>query len=250
MGAQVGLIFHYAHATRFGRISMILQRLSRLGAFLLGVFVAITVVGIAFGVWNYQQNNRSWPREWAENRSRALKPYLKENAVAAELGVLKGDFSRAILQSWKPAKLHLVDPWYLLGPEWSWEKGDRSTMHALIGILKDYEKELISGQVVLNIALDQDFLATLPDGYFDWIYLDTTHEYDQTKLELQLLQKKVKASGVIAGDDWRPDPAHPHHGVYKAVQELIAEGKYEILYSDTENVQWAIRLKSQPSNGP
>ncbi|HEX7509309.1 MAG TPA: class I SAM-dependent methyltransferase [Polyangia bacterium] len=229
---------------------MILRKLSRLGAFLLGVFAAIAVVGIVFGIWNYQQNNRSWPREWAENRFRALKPYLKENAIAAELGVLKGDFSRPILQSLKPAKLHLVDPWYLLGPEWSWEKGDRSTMHALIGILKDYEKELMSGQVVLNIALDQEFLATLPDGYFDWVYLDTTHEYDQTKIELQLLQRKVKAAGVIAGDDWRPDPKHPHHGVYRAVQELIAEGKYELLYSDTENLQWAIRLKRQPSNGP
>jgi hypothetical protein len=229
---------------------MILRKLSRFGAFFLGVFATITVVGIVFGVWNYQQNNRSWPREWAENRIRALKPYLKQNAIAAELGVLKGDFSLSILQSLKPAKLHLVDPWYLLGPEWLWESGDRSPMHALIKILKDYESELMSGQFVLNIAFDQDFLATLPDGYFDWIYLDTTHQYEQTKIELQLLQRKVKAAGVIAGDDWRPDPTHPHHGVYKAVQELIAEGKYEILYSNTENLQWAIRLKIQPSTGP
>ena len=122
-GAWVGLIFQCTHATRGDRTSMILSKLSRLGAFLLGVFAALAAVGIVFGVWNYQQNNRSWPREWAENRFRALKPYLKENAVAAELGVLKGDFSHPILQSLKPAKLHLVDPWYLLGPEWAWEKG-------------------------------------------------------------------------------------------------------------------------------
>jgi hypothetical protein len=229
---------------------MIPRKLSRFGAFLLGVATAITTVGIVVGVWNFQQNDRRSPKRWAENRLRALKPYLMENAVAAELGVLKGDFSGSMLQSLKPARLHLVDPWYLLGPEWSWEKGDRSTIHALVKILKDYEKELISGQVVLNIAFDQEFLATLPDGYFDWIYLDTTHEYEQTKIELQLLQRKVKASGVIAGDDWRPDPTHPHHGVYKAVQELLAEGKYEILYANTSDLQWAIRLKSRPSNSP
>ena len=71
--------------------------------------------------------------------------------------------------------------------------------------------------------------------------------YEQTKLELQLLQKKVKPSGVIAGDDWQPDPAHPHHGVYKAVQEVIAEGKYRILYADTYNLQWAIGRRDRPS---
>jgi hypothetical protein len=140
----------------------------------------------------------------------------------------------------QPERLHLVDPWYLVGTEWAWEHGDRSTIHALNGVLQAFEGELAHGQVVLNIAYDQDFLPTLPDAYFDWIYLDTTHAYEQTKLELQLLQKKVKPSGVIAGDDWQPDPSHPHHGVYRAVQEVLAEGKYQMLYVDTHNLQWVI----------
>ena len=183
-------------------------------------------------------------RGWAETRMRALKPYLSENAVAAELGVQKGAFSHEIVRSLKPVRLHLVDPWYLLGPVWSsLGAGDRSTFHALMGILKSFDKELTSGQVVLNIAYDQDFLTTVPDGYFDWVYLDTTHEYEQTKKELQLLQSKVKASGTIAGDDWRPDPTHPHHGVYKAVQELLAKGEYEILYASVADSQWVIRRR-------
>ena len=157
-----------------------------------------------------------------------------------------------LLSTLRPAHLHLVDPWYLQGTEWSWEKEDRSTVHALSGVLQAFEAELARGQVVLDIAYDQDFLATLPDAYFDWIYLDTTHTYEQTRLELQLLQKKVKPSGVIAGDDWQPDPAHPHHGVYKAVQEVIADGKYRILYADAHNLQWAIGRvdRSSPSATP
>ncbi|HEX7599899.1 MAG TPA: class I SAM-dependent methyltransferase [Polyangia bacterium] len=211
---------------------------------------AAVAVGVVVAVRNtppYEQRNAV---RWADNRFQALKPFLRENAVAAELGVLKGDLSRLLVRDLKPAKIHLVDPWYLQGPEWSWEHGDRSTVHALIGILKDFESELARGQVVLNIAFDQDFLAALPDAYFDWVYLDTTHEYQQTKLELQLFQKKVKPSGVIAGDDWRPDPTHPHHGVYKAVQELIAEGQYEILYADTQNLQWVIARKDRSAKTP
>jgi hypothetical protein len=219
---------------------------------LLGVVAAATAGGVFVGVRSLPASEQRNATRWARVRFEALKPLLRTHAVAAELGVLKGDFSRLIVGELQPERLHLVDPWYLLGTEWDWEHGDRSTIHALNGVLQAFEGELAHGQVVLNIAYDQDFLATLPDAYFDWIYLDTTHAYEQTKLELQLLQKKVKPSGVIAGDDWQPDPAHPHHGVYKAVQEVIAEGKYQILYADTHNLQWAIARanRSSPSEKP
>jgi len=228
------------------------RRPSRIGSFLLGVAAVVAAAGVVVVVRalpTYHQRNAT---RWAKVRFDVIKPFLRAHAVAAELGVLKGDFSRLIVRELQPERLHLVDPWYLQGTEWSWEKEDRSTVHALSGVLQAFEAELARGQVVLDIAYDQDFLATLPDAYFDWIYLDTTHTYEQTRLELQLLQKKVKPSGVIAGDDWQPDPAHPHHGVYKAVQEVIADGKYRILYADAHNLQWAIGRvdRSSPSATP
>ena len=125
-----------------------------------------------------------------------------------------------------------------------------STVRALAGVIHDFESELSCGQVVLNIEYDQDFLATLPDAYFDWVYLDATHEYEQTRLELQLLRRKVKLSGVIAGDDWQSDHGHWHHGVFKVVQELIAEGSYVILYADPRSLQWAIRQASASATNP
>jgi hypothetical protein len=225
-------------------------RASLIVAFLLGVATAAAAVGIVVALRNSPSPEQRNAIRWAENRLQALKPFLRERAVAAEIGVLTGDLSRLIVRDLKPARLHLVDPWYLQGTEWTWKKEDRSTIQALIGILKDFEVQLAREQVVLNIAFDQDFLVTLPDAYFDWVYLDTTHEYEQTKLELQLFQRKVKPSGIIAGDDWRPDPAHPHHGVYKAVQELIAEGKYEILYADSQNLQWVIGRADRSAKTP
>jgi hypothetical protein len=232
--------------------------------FVLGIVAACAAVGI-FAVVRWRSSreqrnplgvpslDRTWnvarwgsSREqrnanlWAQKRLGVIKPFLRQHAVAAELGVLKGVFSRWLVDELKPTKLHLVDPWYLQGPEWSWETGDRSTVHALATILSDFQPELTRGQVVLDIAYDQDYLATVPDASFDWVYLDTTHTYEQTKLELGLLQKKVKPSGVIAGDDWQPNPAHRDHGVYKAVQELIAGGRYEILYASDRDLQWAI----------
>jgi hypothetical protein len=55
---------------------------------------------------------------------------------------------------------------------------------------------------------------------------------------------------VIAGDDWQPDPGHRHHGVFKAVQELIAESSYVILYADAQSLQWASHQAAPSANNP
>ena len=67
-----------------------------------------------------------------------------------------------------------------------------------------------------------------PDDFFDWVYLDTTHEYGHTRDELEILRTKVKPSGVIAGDDWHEDPAHLHHGVCRAVREFCDRYGWEL----------------------
>ena len=219
-------------------------------AFLGGMLVVVAVGGAVVAVGAIPSSEQRNRHRWAEKRLQAIKPFLRENAVAAEIGVFRGDFTRLLVHNLKPSKLHLVDPWYLQGKDWEWEHENKSTIRALTAIMNEYESELVSGQIVLNVAFDQDLLPTLPDAYFDWIYLDTTHEYAQTKQELQLLQQKVKPSGVIAGDDWQPDPRHRHHGVYKAVQELIAQGQYEILYANAENWQWAIARKDRGQGRP
>jgi len=174
-------------------------------------------------------------------RGEVLQQLVPENAVGAEIGVHKGQFVRAILDSVKPAKLHLIDPWYLFGKEWEWAKDNRSTMEALIGILRAYEEELINGSIVLHIGYDLDILPTFPNQYFDWVYLDTSHQYEQTKRELGLLKLKTKTDGIIAGDDWHTDPDNMHHGVCQAVRELVENEPYEIVYADENNKQWAIR---------
>jgi hypothetical protein len=82
---------------------MILRKSPRFAAFLLGVATAVTAVSIVVAIRNFPQDGRRDQRKRAEDRLRVLKPYLMENAVTAELGVLKGDFSRQIIQFLKPA---------------------------------------------------------------------------------------------------------------------------------------------------
>lgn len=170
-----------------------------------------------------------------------VKEIIPKNGVGAELGVYKGTFTRCLLDVSNPSALHIVDPWYLMESEWTWGLGNRSTVDALIRILDEFRRELVGGRIVLNIGFDLDVLATFPDQYFDWVYLDTNHQYLQTQKELQILKLKVKKDGVIAGDDWHSDPSHPHHGVCRAVNEFVDREPYKVIYADGSDLQWAIK---------
>jgi hypothetical protein len=174
-------------------------------------------------------------------RIRFLQRCVPVGAVGAEVGVHKGHFSDVILAVSRPTTLHLIDPWYLLGAEWSWGHGDRSTGHALGHIISRLGPRLASGEVKLHIGFDLDVLASFPDSSLDWVYLDSSHRYGHTMAQLELLDQKVRSDGVIAGDDWRSNPANPHHGVCRAVREVAEHGNYELFHASDEDMQWAIR---------
>jgi len=186
-----------------------------------------------------------YARAKAHNHARAqfVARYLPPGGVGAELGVHKGYFTEVLLRVARPAMLHLIDPWYLAGSEWTWGRGNRSTVDGLRRVLDLCRDPLVSGRAVVHVSFDLEALASFPGAYLDWVYVDTTHEYEHTQRELALLKEKVKPSGVIAGDDWRTDPAHRHHGVCRAVREFVSVGGYEIIHASDVDNQWAIRRK-------
>ncbi len=89
---------------------------------------------------------------------------------------------------------------------WNWGFGNRSTVDAVVNILRAFKKDIEVGRVAVHAGDGRAVLATFPDRYFDWVYIDSSHSYEHTHDELQILRNKVKESGVIAGDDWVPDP--------------------------------------------
>ena len=193
---------------------------------------------------------REYPYEWRErqqqharnlDRVALLGRFIAPQGIGAELGVHKGYFSPILFTHLAPRKLYLIDPWYLQSKSWCWGDGNRNAIDALRRILREMEEDLVSGNVVLTIEDDLKALADMPNGHLDWVYLDTTHQYQQTVKELQLLKAKVKADGIIAGDDWQTDPSHEHHGLCRAVQEFVDRENYRVLHADTKSMQWAIR---------
>jgi len=184
----------------------------------------------------------AYERHKNSRRRDVLISLIPPGGVGAELGVHKGHLTPGLIEWLKPETLYVVDPWYLLGPTWDWAGGDKSTVNGLATTVRRIRSALETGQAKLVVDDDLEFLSGLADGALDWVYLDSSHMYEHTMQELELLVRKVKKGGVIAGDDWQPDPENRHHGVCKAVREFEAADRLEIFYADSGNHQWATRV--------
>jgi cephalosporin hydroxylase len=63
------------------------------------------------------------------------------------------------------------------------------------------------------------------DGFFDFVFLDSSHTYEQTKAEIRLWIHKVKDGGILAGHDY--DIVNSE-GVVLAVNEVIREDELNL----------------------
>jgi hypothetical protein len=170
---------------------------------------------------------------------------LPRNSIGAEIGVFRGQWTRAILDVVAPKELHLIDGWWaIFGEFFPWPL--EHTGGAPLRTRTAYEDarrvaaEHEGGRAaVFHVEDDVECLRGFEDGYFDWVYLDTTHEYAHTVRELDALRCKIKRGGLITGHDWQPDPSHPHHGVCRAVREFCGKYGWRLLDLDDWFTQWA-----------
>ena len=179
----------------------------------------------------------------ASKRFMVVRKYLNSGSRGAELGVFKGHFSKLLVEKSDIAHFWAVDPWYLIG-NWDWAGGDRCSVKGLRSALGKLRYGLKQQRVSIHIGDDLDFLRGCPDNCFDWVYLDSSHQFDHTLQELNLLQKKVKSQGYIIGDDWTIDPEHKDHGIAKAVFTLIHDKpqSFSLIYSCELNRQWVVQV--------
>jgi len=171
---------------------------------------------------------------------------LPKQAVCAELGVFKGEFSEAILSYAKPREAHFIDVWWsLFGeyyPDWGeyTDRGRLKTKEAYEEAERKIRK--YPGDNTIYVGSDLEYLRGFKNGHFDWVYIDSSHEYEHTKLELEILHSKVKKDGFICGHDWVDNSSHAHYGVKKAILEFCDEKQWEVIYRDIY-LQWIIRRK-------
>ena len=183
---------------------------------------------------------------------RSLLEMLPKNSVGAEIGVHRGDFSAVMLAIVAPARLHLIDPWHHEPSstyEGAWYGGQAKRGQAEMderyeAVLARFEAEIEAGTVVVHRAESASVFASLPDDYFDWVYIDGNHLYEYVREDLEWSLRKTKVGGLITGDDYR-EGGWWDGGVRKAVDEFVAAGAARLLHCN--NGQYVFERMPTPS---
>ena len=146
---------------------------------------------------------------------------LPKNGIIAELGVDQGDFSNKILSNTHPEKLYLIDTW----------ASKRYNKNKMNHVRRRFKKEIDTGRVIIIRGKSEIELNKFEDDYFDWVYIDTTHSYQQTVKELELCLLKVKDGGIIAGHDYCQGNINKAfaYGVVQAVNQFCVKNNWEFI---------------------
>lgn len=149
------------------------------------------------------------------NREKLLE-LLPKNSVCAEIGILRCEFSDKILQITSPQRFHLID-----------------INDATIAIAtQKYQKQVVENSIIIHHSDSSAAILSLPDNYFDWVYIDGDHSYEGAKRDLEASIVKVKNEGIIVLNDYVffgvSDFAK--YGVVEAVNEFCIRNDWEMIY--------------------
>lgn len=171
---------------------------------------------------------------------------LFPNGTGVEIGVLRGEYSKLILERWKNCQLYLVDTWRHLDNYVDMNGQDDKYHYECL--LKTCENTKPWQNRAHIIRMDSAISANIfPDEHFDFVYIDADHSYEGVMRDIKAWWPKVKKGGLFCGDDYIPDdgdiwmtvtgkpPVYAgKFGVRKAVTEFSATADVTIYHTTTE----------------
>jgi len=169
------------------------------------------------------------------NREAVLR-HMPFNAICAEIGVAYGDFSEKIMKELKPKKFYAIDYFNRDDPYKAIMNCDyfaRDNMPHQKWYNHRFKEEIEKGIMEVKQGLSWDALEQFEDDYFDYVYLDASHDYENVQKDIRVLEKKVKNGGYIQFNDYTlcfPDAFLLYSGVIPAVNEFINLGKHIVSF--------------------
>ncbi len=162
------------------------------------------------------------------NRGELLKKMVS-GGIYAEIGVERGDFSAAILEICKPEKLYLVDLW-------EGELDGNQGLDNMRYVQERFKAQIKTGQIEVIKSDSCVALNKFSDFFFDFIYLDTVHNYSVPSAELSIAKNKLKKSAYLCGHDYcnRALSRGNRYGVKEAVNEFCVKNEYAFAYITME----------------
>lgn len=161
---------------------------------------------------------------------------FKHSIVAAQVGVERGLNATEMLQSMNFDKLYLIDDYApytdYLGGFCPQEIQDQVYQWMFKNLSPYLDK-------VVFITKSSMLASTLfQDEFFDFIYIDGNHNYDNVKQDMSLWYPKVKKGGILSGHDFDPRNV-TRQDVAEAVKDFCKENKLEYKVFPYEQINYS-----------
>lgn len=144
-----------------------------------------------------------------------------------EVGTDHGQYAEQLLEGVPTLNLDCVDPWV------AYTEGDQvHTQEEMDQIVKEVERRLepyIGERTTLYHLTSMKAVKHFEDNSLDFVFIDGNHEFSFVYEDIVEWTKKVKPGGIIAGHDYKVDPAN-NYGVIEAVQKYTKENHIAPLF--------------------
>jgi len=171
--------------------------------------------------------------------------WLGLTGEGVEVGVLKGQFSFHLLNTWEGSRLTSVDPWrefpsadYIDTANLPLEKHEENYQETLGCLAPLGERSRILRTTSSEASRE------FADGSVEFVYLDAQHHYEAVRDDIRAWYPKLKAGGVLGGHDYLDGTfSSSVFGVKRAVDEFAASiaGKV-IVTSEPVFKSWFLKL--------
>jgi predicted O-methyltransferase YrrM len=153
-----------------------------------------------------------------KNRVNLAKYFAKLNFnIGAEIGVFEGVYSEILCKANPRLKLYGIDSWTVR----RYRQGYKKTLKRL----KKYNVELIK-------KASLDAVKDFPNMFFDFVYIDASHKFDDVMRDIIEWSPKVKKGGIVAGHDY----IHNRKGVAIAVNAYVKHHFQKLNLIETKKV--------------
>lgn len=168
-----------------------------------------------------------------QNR-RVMYDDCPKGGTVAEIGVYLGDNAIDILDVAKPKSLHLIDPWEKSNYSYNDIFMNSDFEHIYNVATTKFHNHPDFESIKIHRMLSYEASQEFPDNYFDWIYIDGNHSYDNVSRDLHYYYQKVKLGGLILGHDFTWAEEHQDggqwgFGVIRAVLEFTSNKLTELI---------------------
>ena len=164
-----------------------------------------------------------------------ILPLLPKDITFAEVGVALGDFTAQVLNTCVLRQFIAIDRFDLekYPNMWNGRVGKELRGHTHHDFYKShFKKHIDDGLLTMMVGDSVRCLRDLPDKSVDVFYVDANHSYKNVKSEIEVIEQKIKQTGLIIFNDYMMFDwlGNEKYGVVQAVNEFMIEKQWELVY--------------------